>query len=170
MVCWRCFICLSAQRLRAGGAQTCGSVPSGTTRDSSPPARRLRSRLAHWERDAGRAAAIESSDRSSLRDAGLQRRIDRQLDRPLCGRAGERRSFRTWGWVRGVVPRALLWAGIRCPVGTRGGGEWREGERGLRVRLPFSLGSNPGITHLFLVPFGTDLCVAAPITQASWRQ
>ncbi len=29
--------------------------------------------------------------------------------------------------VRGVgVPRALLWAGIRCPVGTRGGGRGGE--------------------------------------------
>jgi hypothetical protein len=27
------------------------------------------------------------------------------------------------GWCGGGEPRAMLWAGIRCPVGTRGGGE-----------------------------------------------
>ena len=37
--------------------------------------------------------------------------------------------------VRGVgVPRALLWAGIRCPVGTRGGGRCGEDRGGEGVR------------------------------------
>jgi hypothetical protein len=36
--------------------------------------------------------------------------------------------------VRGVwVPRALLWAGIRCPVGTRGGGRGGD-DRGTGMR------------------------------------
>jgi hypothetical protein len=34
---------------------------------------------------------------------------------------GMRRSYRTPG-LGGVVPSALRWAGMRCPVGTRGGG------------------------------------------------
>ena len=42
--------------------------------------------------------------------------------RLLGVRGGMRRSYRTPG-LGGVVPRALLWAGIRCPVGTRVGGE-----------------------------------------------
>jgi hypothetical protein len=44
-----------------------------------------------------------------------------------------RRSYRTPG-LGGVVPRALLWAGIRCPDGTLVGGELRKEGTGLRER------------------------------------
>jgi hypothetical protein len=33
-----------------------------------------------------------------------------------------------WWWRTRSYPRALLWAGMRCPVGTRGGGERWQGE------------------------------------------
>ena len=66
-----------------------------------------------------------------------------------------RRSYRTPG-LGGVVPRALLWAGIRCPVGTQGGGQWGKVETGRPVRLPVSPCSNPAITRPVLAPFETD--------------
>ena len=50
------------------------------------------------------------------------------------GCKGMRRSYRTPG-SGGVVPRALLWAGIRCPVGTQVGGELCKDETGRRVRF-----------------------------------
>ena len=48
---------------------------------------------------------------------------------------GMRRSYRTLG-LDGVVPRALLWAGMRCPVGTWSGGVegWGWGMRGPLTR------------------------------------
>ncbi len=109
LICWQVHE-NSVGRLLAESARRCGDLRQGRC---------------HSLRHAFATLALENgADIRTLQellghnDVSTTMICTQVMNRPGVGM---RRSYRTPG-SGGVVPRALLWAGMRCPVGTRVGG------------------------------------------------